>query len=66
MGNPSKNSPVGYILSLEGADSIISISHLEKHIIMGYVQSVLHILDRVLMLMALILTVDLASKDASS
>ena len=28
--NPSKNSPVGYILSLEGADSIISISHLEK------------------------------------
>lgn len=28
--NPSINSPVGYILSLEGADSIISIPHLEK------------------------------------
>jgi membrane dipeptidase len=28
--NPSKNSPIGYILSLEGADSIISGSYLEK------------------------------------
>jgi membrane dipeptidase len=28
--NPAENTPVGYILSLEGADSIISISHLEK------------------------------------
>jgi membrane dipeptidase len=28
--NPPENAPVGYILSLEGADSIISISHLEK------------------------------------
>lgn len=27
--NPPGNAPVGYILSLEGADSIISISHLE-------------------------------------
>jgi membrane dipeptidase len=28
--NPLKNSPVGYILSLEGADSIVSMKHLEK------------------------------------
>jgi membrane dipeptidase len=28
--NPTIKSPVGYILSLEGADSIISVSHLEK------------------------------------
>lgn len=28
--NPSQNTPVGYILSLEGADSIISMDHLEK------------------------------------
>jgi membrane dipeptidase len=28
--NPTIKSPVGYILSLEGADSIISMSHLEK------------------------------------
>lgn len=28
--NPSNKSPVGYILSLEGADSIISVSHLER------------------------------------
>jgi membrane dipeptidase len=28
--NPTKNTPIGYILSLEGADSIISMSHLEK------------------------------------
>lgn len=27
--NPDKNTPVGYILSLEGADSIISMRHLE-------------------------------------
>jgi membrane dipeptidase len=27
---PDKNTPVGYILSLEGADSIISMRHLEK------------------------------------
>ena len=28
--NPQKNTAVGYILSLEGADSIISMRHLEK------------------------------------
>lgn len=28
--DPDENTPVGYVLSLEGADSIISISHLEK------------------------------------
>jgi membrane dipeptidase len=28
--NPEKKAPVGYILSLEGADSIISMHHLEK------------------------------------
>jgi membrane dipeptidase len=28
--NPAENAPIGYILSLEGADSIISISHLEQ------------------------------------
>lgn len=28
--NPSENTPVGYLLSLEGADSIISMKHLEK------------------------------------
>ena len=28
--NPPGNAPIGYVLSLEGADSIISISHLER------------------------------------
>ncbi len=28
--NPLPDSPIGYILSLEGADSIVSINHLEK------------------------------------
>lgn len=28
--NPENDSPVGYILSLEGADSLISVGHLEK------------------------------------
>jgi membrane dipeptidase len=28
--NPSNNSPIGYILSLEGADSLVSVNHLEK------------------------------------
>ena len=28
--NPTSKTPIGYILSLEGADSIITISHLEK------------------------------------
>lgn len=28
--NPTSRTPIGYILSLEGADSIITISHLEK------------------------------------
>ena len=27
--NPSENTPIGYVLSLEGADSIISMNHLE-------------------------------------
>lgn len=30
MNNQTTNKPVGYILSLEGADSIINISYLEK------------------------------------
>src|SRR5215203_5959062 len=29
-GSPNDTKPVGYILSLEGADSLISIQHLEK------------------------------------
>jgi len=29
-GSPTENKPVGYILSLEGADSILSMQHLEK------------------------------------
>jgi membrane dipeptidase len=29
-GMPSENKPVGYILSLEGADSIVTINHLER------------------------------------
>ncbi len=28
--NPSSKTPIGYILSLEGADSIVTIDHLEK------------------------------------
>jgi membrane dipeptidase len=28
--NPPENAPVGYILSLEGADSIVTMNHLEK------------------------------------
>ncbi|OIQ35951.1 MAG: peptidase M19 [Bacteroidetes bacterium MedPE-SWsnd-G1] len=28
--NPTENSPIGYILSLEGADSIVTMEHLEK------------------------------------
>ncbi len=30
LGNPPPNAPVGYILSLEGADSILSPKHLER------------------------------------
>ncbi|MEJ7646884.1 MAG: membrane dipeptidase [Chryseolinea sp.] len=30
QGVPQNNSPIGYILSLEGADSIVTIGHLEK------------------------------------
>lgn len=30
-GNSNKNKPIGYILSLEGADSIRSVGHLERH-----------------------------------
>jgi len=29
-GTPSEDKPVGYILSLEGADSIVTIAHLER------------------------------------
>jgi membrane dipeptidase len=29
-GKPNDNKPIGYILSLEGADSIVTIAHLEK------------------------------------
>jgi membrane dipeptidase len=29
-GGPVENKPVGYILSLEGADSLVTISHLER------------------------------------
>src|SRR5688572_9855715 len=29
--NPPANAPIGYILSLEGADSILSPKHLERH-----------------------------------
>lgn len=29
-GTPNTNKPVGYVLSLEGADSIVDISHLER------------------------------------
>jgi membrane dipeptidase len=29
-GTPNHNKPVGYILSLEGADSIVTINHLER------------------------------------
>jgi len=29
-GQPNKDKPVGYILSLEGADSIVTIKHLER------------------------------------
>lgn len=28
--NPTDNTPIGYILSLEGADSIVTIDHLER------------------------------------
>lgn len=28
--NPNEKSPIGYILSLEGADSIVTLDHLEK------------------------------------
>jgi membrane dipeptidase len=30
QNNPSPNAPVGYILSLEGADSIVELSYLER------------------------------------
>ena len=30
MGNPPANAPIGYILSLEGADSMITLKHLER------------------------------------
>lgn len=33
--NPPANAPVGYILSLEGADSILTPKHLERHYAQG-------------------------------
>jgi membrane dipeptidase len=33
--NPVQNTPIGYVLSLEGADSIISMDHLEKAYVYG-------------------------------
>ncbi|MBI5772604.1 MAG: membrane dipeptidase [Verrucomicrobia bacterium] len=30
MNNPPPNAPIGYILSLEGADSIVTLKHLER------------------------------------
>ncbi len=29
-GHPAENKPVGYILSLEGADSLVTVAHLER------------------------------------
>jgi membrane dipeptidase len=29
-GSPNENKPIGYILSLEGADSIVTVKHLER------------------------------------
>jgi membrane dipeptidase len=29
-GSPNANKPIGYILSLEGADSIVTVAHLER------------------------------------
>jgi membrane dipeptidase len=29
-GTPSENKPIGYILSLEGADSLVTVQHLER------------------------------------
>jgi membrane dipeptidase len=29
-GSPNENKPIGYILSLEGADSLITVKHLER------------------------------------
>lgn len=33
--NPPHNAPIGYILSLEGADSILTPKHLERHYAQG-------------------------------
>ncbi|MSU61323.1 MAG: peptidase M19 [Pedosphaera sp.] len=33
--NPSPNAPIGYILSLEGADSIVTLAHLERSYAQG-------------------------------
>ena len=33
--NPHPNSPIGYLLSLEGADSIITLAHLERSFTQG-------------------------------
>jgi membrane dipeptidase len=33
-GNPPENAPIGYVLSLEGADSMVTLQHLERAV--GY------------------------------
>lgn len=35
MNNPPANAPIGYILSLEGADSIVTLKHLERSYAQG-------------------------------
>ena len=35
QNNPPANAPVGYVLSLEGADSILSMAHLERSYAQG-------------------------------
>ena len=35
QSNPSMNAPIGYILSLEGADSIVTLKHLERSYAQG-------------------------------
>jgi len=35
QNNPPNNAPVGYILSLEGADSILTLKHLERSYVQG-------------------------------
>jgi membrane dipeptidase len=34
-GEPNRNKPIGYILSLEGADSLVTVGHLERSYAQG-------------------------------